>query len=444
MALSRRALLALTAKTGLAGVTAPLWSSLLSSQAFAQSGSGYKAIIVVSLPGGNDGNNTLIPLDTDVYNQYQSLRPSLAVWRGDAQALNFPGPDGKPYALHPALRNVASLYNQKRAAVIANIGPLRQPATKAQLLADNSLVPAALFSHTNGIAQWQSASTVAMPATGWGGRMADLLAAQSGSLPPVLDAGFASLFTVGNSVQAISVQANSGYLTALPDGMDAAILAIAGGDTGSSNTIVAQAAKLRSAATQQQLIIAQAQAMGANLATPFPNTGFGNALKAVAQCIAGRSVIGASRQIFYCNQGGYDTHDTQLSLHYNLLAELDGGLGAMMAAIDELGLSNQVLLCTLSDFNRSMTANDNGGTDHAWGNHQLLLGGIRGGQIFGQYPTLDLGGASDLYTQGLWIPTLSVTQMAAGIGAWMGLTNTQLASVFPDLANFPTGALSFL
>lgn len=443
MAISRRALLKIAAQSGLASVTAPLWSNLVSSEAFAQTSSSYKAIIVVSLPGGNDGNNTLIPLDTNVYNQYQSLRPSIAVWRGDAQPLNFPGPDGKPYGLHPALHNVASLYNQKRAAVIANIGPLKQPATKSQLLANSSLLPAFLLSHTNGISQWQSSSTVAFPPTGWGGRMADLLVSKSGSLPPVLDAGYSSLFTVGNSVQAIAVQANSGALVALPAGMDNAILSIAQADSSSANLVVAQAAKLRAAATQQQLLITQAQAMGANLATQFPNSDFGNALKAIAQCMAGRSVIGASRQIFYCNQGGYDTHDNQTSIHYGLLTELDGGLGAMIAAIDELGLSNQVLICTMSDFNRSMQANDTGGTDHAWGNHQLILGGINGGQIFGQYPTLDLGGSSDLNQQGLWIPTLSVTQMAAGIGAWMGLTSSQLATIFPDLANFPTGALSF-
>jgi len=444
MAISRRALLRFAAQSGLASVTAPLWSNLVSSEAFAQTSGTYKAIIVISLPGGNDGNNTLIPLDTDVYNQYQSLRPSLSIWRGDAQALTFPGTDGKPYALHPTLRNVASFYNQKRAAVVANIGPLKQPATKAQLLANPSLLPASLFSHTNAIAQWHSSSTAAFPTTGWGGRMADLLVSQSGSLPPILDAGFSSLFTVGNAVQAIAVQANSGNLVALPAGMDAAILSIAQADSSSKNNIVAQAAQLRTAATQQQLVIAQAQAMGANLATRFPNNGFGNALKAVAECIAGRSVIGASRQIFYCNQGGYDTHDNQLGVHYNLLADLDSGLGSMMAAIDELGLSGQVLICTLSDFNRSMTANDNAGTDHAWGNHQIVLGGIKGGQILGQYPTLDLGGSSDLNAQGIWIPTLSVTQMAAGIGAWMGLNPTQLATVFPDLANFPTGALSFV
>ena len=131
-------------------------------------------------------------------------------------------------------------------------------------------------------------------------------------------------------------------------------------------------------------------------------------------------------------------------MHPGQLSELDGGLGAFMQAMVELGLSNQVLVCTHSDFNRTMQANITGGTDHAWGNHQILLGGgIKGGQVFGSMPALELGGSSDLGTQGIWIPTLSVTQMTAGIGAWMGLTSSQLASVFPDLANFSQGALRY-
>jgi uncharacterized protein (DUF1501 family) len=90
-----------------------------------------------------------------------------------------------------------------------------------------------------------------------------------------------------------------------------------------------------------------------------------------------------------------------------------------------------------------MTSNGSGGTDHAWGNHQLIIGsGISGGQIIGTLPELELGGPTDLNGYGTWIPTLSATQMTAAIGKWMGLTNLELATVFPDLANFPAGAIT--
>ena len=351
--------------------------------------------------------------------------------------------NGKTYGLHPALSNVAALYNSGRAAVIANVGPLRQPVTKAQLQANAALAPAGLLSHPEGRAQWESASTVDIPDSGWGGRIADLLAPQSGSLPPRLDVGPASIFTVGRSVQAVAVQSSANSLVPLPSGIESAILAIAQADGASSNALVAQAGALRLASSRQQTVIDQARAAGAGLQTPFPGTGFGNTMKTVAQVIAGRSVVGASRQIFYTQQGGYDTHQDQLNIQPGLLSELDGGLGAFIRAMDELGLGNDVLVCTHSDFNRSMQPNSTGGTDHAWGNHQIIVGGLQGGQIYGAMPTLEIGGASDLGTQGLWIPTLSVTQMTAGIGAWMGLNSGQLTTVFPDLANFSQGALKF-
>ena len=310
--------------------------------------------------------------------------------------------------------------------------PLKQPATKQQLLANADLIPPSLLSHPVGIAQWESASTSASPETGWGGRMADLLKIYSGSLPPVLDAGPSSIFTVGQTVQAVSVQANTGSLAAIPGEVESAILAIANAESTSVNQITAAAAKIRVAAAQQGVILAQAQSAGGGIATAFPASGFGNALKAVAEVIKGRSVIGASRQIFYCMQGSYDSHINQLQQQGDNLTDLDAGLGAFMAAMAEIGLQNQVLVCTHSDFSRSMQANSTGGTDHAWGNHQLLLGGgIGGGKIYGSMPDFDLGGSSDLTNQGIWIPSTSVTQMTAGIGSWMGLNATQLSTVFP-------------
>ncbi len=415
---------------------------LTSSRAFAQLSGNYKAIVVITMPGGNDGNNTVVPLDNALYAQYARLRPSLALQQGNCHALTSAG-GGPTYGLHPSLTNVAALYNQRQASIVANVGPLQTPATKQQLLTNPDLIPASLLSHPVGIAQWESSTTVASPDTGWGGRMADLLTAYSGNLPPVLDVGPSSIFTVGRTVQAVAVQANTGTLAAVPGELENAILSIARDDSSSTNEITSAAAKIRVAAAQQEVILKQAQSVGSSLKTVFPNTNFGNAMKAIAQVINGRSAIGASRQIFYCMQGSYDTHINQIQLQNDNLYELDGGLGAFMQALTEIGLANSVLVCTHSDFSRSMQANSTGGTDHAWGNHQLILGGgIQGGKVYGAMPDFDLGGSSDLSGQGIWIPTTSVTQMTAGIGSWIGLSSPQLATVFPDLGNFPTGPLA--
>ena len=359
--LSRRHFLRHSGQLGLAAATAPLWANMICKDAFAQSlFSNYKAVVLVTLFGGNDGNNMLIPLDTNAYQAYASMRSAIALPQASCLPLNGSS-SGIRYGLHPSLPNLAGLYNSKRASIIANVGPIGSPATKPQLMQNPALVPQGLMNHVVGRAQWESASTDLLPATGWGGRVADYLTSQSGTLPPLLDAGPASIFTVGHSVQAIAVQANSGAVVALPAGIDSAILSIGKGDVGSSNHLVSQVAQLRMAAIQQQDIINQAQSANTPLQTAFPATPFGQVLNAIAKVINGRNVTGASRQIFYCQQGNYDTHTSQLSGQSADFAELDSGLGAFMKALDEMGLGNQVLVCTHSDFNRTMQANTNGG-----------------------------------------------------------------------------------
>jgi uncharacterized protein (DUF1501 family) len=434
---SRRKILIGGARVGMASAMTPLWSQLTSLCAFAErSSSPYRALILVTLLGGNDGNNMLIPMDSIGYRQYAALRSSIALPQQSILPLATQV-SGESFGLHPSLKSIADLYHRRQALFVANVGPMSRPATKEQLLERPSLLPASLMDHMVGVAQWESATTVTSPTSGWGGRMADFLAAQSGLLPPVLDAGPSSIFTVGRSVQGITVQTHSESTTPLPPGINAAILAIANHDVTSPNYLVSETAKLQRMAFNEQDLLLQAEAAKGTLRTVFPDTNLGGALRTIAHIVNGRSVIGATRQIFYCNHRGYDTHHAQLATHAANLADLDSCLGALMCALDEMELSDQVLICTHSDFNRTMQANTSGGTDHGWGNHQIILGGgISGGRIAGTMPHLDLGGSSDLASQGIWIPTTSVTQMAAAIGNWMGLTGKQLATVFPDLANF--------
>ena len=236
---SRRRFLTLGANTGLAAATAPLWMHLSSARAFgAISSSGsYKAIILVSLQGGNDANNLLIPLDRAEYNEYSSVRGSLSLSAGDCLLLN-PSSGSLAFGMHPVLKNIAELYNGGRAAVVANVGPLAQPSTKEQLLANPSLIPEALLSHPAGVAQWESATTLAVPPTGWGGRLADLISTQSGLLPPLLNAGLDSTFTVGQTIQGVAVQAANGAFTPIPASLNSTILNIASNDLASENRLV--------------------------------------------------------------------------------------------------------------------------------------------------------------------------------------------------------------
>lgn len=242
---------------------------------------------------------------------------------------------------------------------------------------------------------------------------------------------------MGRTIQGIAVQAQGEGAIAIPSSLQTAVQTLAANDAESDNRIVAQVAQLRRSSMAEQALLLQAAQYGTLPTAKFSNSAFGASMKMIAQIIGGRSIIGASRQLFYCAQGNYDNHAQLVAGQGAALTDLDTNLGAFMDALDDMGMTDSVMICTHSDFNRTMQSNINLGSDHAWGNHQIILGGgALGGRILGDFPDLDLGGDSDLGTQGIWIPTTSVTQMTAGIGSWMGLSETQINAVFPDLVNF--------
>lgn len=115
--------------------------------------------------------------------------------------------------------------------------------------------------------------------------------------------------------------------------------------------------------------------------------------------IAAQSALGVKRQIFFCASGGFDTHADQLPQQVQLLSTVSQSMSAFYQATQELGVANQVTTFSLSEFSRTLEPGSNGGSDHAWGGHQLILGGaVKGNAIYGTYPTLALGGpdAGDL------------------------------------------------
>jgi uncharacterized protein (DUF1501 family) len=108
-------------------------------------------------------------------------------------------------------------------------------------------------------------------------------------------------------------------------------------------------------------------------------------------------------------------------------------------------MADQVTTFTLSDFGRTFQPAAGGGSDHAWGNLQLIMGGaVNGEKIYGQYPQLVLAGPDDAEKEGRWIPTTSVDQYGATLARWFGATATEIASVFPNLESFAPADLGFL
>ncbi|MBK6982698.1 MAG: DUF1501 domain-containing protein [Betaproteobacteria bacterium] len=119
-------------------------------------------------------------------------------------------------------------------------------------------------------------------------------------------------------------------------------------------------------------------------------------------------------------------------------------MSALYSATAELDCADLVTSFTASDFNRTFPSNGKG-SDHAWGNHHLVAGGaVRGGEMYGSFPTLVRGGPDDTGSGGLWIPTTAVDQYAATLASWFGVGSADVNTIFPNLARFPAANLGFM
>ncbi len=511
--ISRRHWLRRTAGLALLGRSAaPLALNLAAiGAASAQTAQGtgdYKALVCVFMYGGNDSFNMLLPTDEASWAAYAATRNQAP----DPIALQLPGTPadtaaaaGSParlggvlplqqrragrraVALHPVMRPAQALFNDSgRLAVLANVGPLHMPTTKAQFDQPTHPRPPQLFSHNDQQNTWQALAPEGASA-GWGGRVADLLL--EGSAP----SAFTSVSVSGNAVWLAgrSVrQYQLGSSGALRAGVDD--LGRLFGSTGAGTALERVLASARSNALLQADLAAVARrsidaqrllgdALPPAAQAPFgtppvsgnysaaadpllqltdPLTGeaasnpLAQQLQTVARMIeVGRSgALGLRRQVFFVSLGGFDTHDNQNRNHALLMARLSHGLAYFDATLAQMGALDQVCSFTASDFGRTFTSNGDG-TDHGWGGHHFVMGGaVRGGDVYGQLPQLGIKNANnnrfdsspDQVRNGALLPTTSVDQMGATLARWMGVSETGLDEVFPALREFSQRDLGFM
>ena len=429
---------AMNGKLGLMG------SAFAASSAYADL-SDYKALVCVFLYGGSDSFNMFVPTDQALYNNYAESRGSLALARN---SLLIPANDAG-FGFNPAMVNIKASYDAGNLAVLSNVGNLISPVTKAQFQSKSNLIPSNLFAHNHQQEQWLkglSSSPASLVSSGWGGRMADLLlsANASGSLPPTFSMGGSNYWLPGNVSTPININVNTGINP----------IGYMNKNGGASNATRADLlsqilAMPQSGPLQEQAALAMGRSIssadeilailgeGDTIEAPYNQSStLAKQLRMVARLIEAQQTLGMKRQIFFVGLGGWDTHDNQAGRLQGLVADLDQSLGDFYTALEELNQENSVTAFTASDFGRTLTVNGDG-SDHGWGGHYIAMGGaVNGQQVFGEQPSYVIGSDDDSGDKGRVIPSLSINQFGATLGSWMGVADSDLLQVFPDLANF--------
>ena len=388
-----------------------------------------------------------------------------------------PIPDGtdatnRTFALHPFLGPLKTLFDSGRLAVVANIGPLVQPITKVQYLTRAVPVPLGLTSHNDQQSTWQSGGPEGTR-IGWGGAMADRLYGSNGAntvFTAISPTGTA-LFLAGRDVGQYVVKTGALPANVVVATQQGTLFGSKVGSAGLTDIIQGTTSTSSFSDDYAAVVARSMQAAGAvngaisqGAATLIPAPGnyvnpitgaqqinpLAVQLQTVARLVASAPQMGLRRQVFFVSLPGFDTHSTQNAAHADLMGQLAQALAYFDTALSNVGgsdLRGSVTTFTASDFGRSFTTNGDG-TDHGWGSHHFVMGGaVRGGNIYGQYPTLgidDTGFSNPDMVGTALIPTTSVDQYGATLGAWFGVSSTDLASIFPNLGNFNSANLGFV
>lgn len=422
---------------------------LYAVNAAAQGADDYKALICVFLAGGNDASNMFVPRTGTPYNDYATLRGALALPNTDLLPLNPQNPDGVDYGLHPSMTGMQTLFHEGRVAILRNVGTLVGPTTRAQYLQGGAYRPPQLFSHNDQQVLWQTSVPESNVRTGWGGRMADLLHSlnDAAQVSMLISLAGTNTFQIGREVFQYPVSSSgsvslSGYSRTNP--MDPETRALSRMMRAQHDNLFENVyGEVMKRAVDSDIKIRTSFDSAPPLTTVFPNTRLGGQLKTAARMIQIRGNLAQKRQIFFCQVGGYDTHDEQLADHVNLLKELGDAFLAFSRATDEMGVASQVTTFTASDFGRTFTSNGRG-SDHGWGSHHFVMGGaVKGGRFYGRYPALAIKGPDDT-DRGRWIPSTSVDEYSATLARWFGVADSDMSLVLPNIGRFANKNLGFL
>jgi uncharacterized protein (DUF1501 family) len=426
----------------------------------------YKAIVCVLLSGGLDSYNMLIPGGTNAggdngFNEYKALRTDLAI--SDIEDLNvFNAPQHvgirgfsnayNSFGVHTNMPEMKTLFDAGHLAYMSNIGTLVEPLMSvADYQNSEKKKPLGIYSHSDQSMQWQTSVPQSRDAVGFGGRMADLLHASNTnqSLSMNLSLDGKNIFQRGQDISEYAIRSdigpnnvgfepfpewwsNAGYLNQL---RNTAI------DNMMSKTYANLLQKTYATTTKTSIAafdtFKEALKKVPAFTTTFPNTSIADDLSAISRVMSVRTELGANRQIFFVNYGGWDMHSDLVN---GLTARLPNVSQALKAFYDrtvELGIADKVTTYTISDFARTITSNGQG-SDHGWGGNSIVMGGaVNGGKIYGGFPQMSLANnPQNVSFRGNFIPSVSTDELFAELALWYGVSPADLCYALPNLGNF--------
>jgi uncharacterized protein (DUF1501 family) len=429
---------------------------LSSSNAMAASGD-YKALVYVYLFGGNDSFNMVVPKEAgDLRTRYETGRTTVALAADSLHTLNLrsdalisSGETYNGFGMHPNCGDLAGMFNDGELGVLSNVGNLIVPTDRTSYSATGHQLPPQLFSHSDQSRQLMSEPVSALR-YGWGGRVAEILAAHNTdqTLSPLISTAGLNPYQV--SLNRIINTYSTGFagppavknLTEVRETMLERLMNSPSFDAFSKHNRRIFQEGLSAASTVTEAFDIADNSMtdydGIFTATGAGTTSLGKQLKAVAKLIKGREVTTNNRPVYFVRIGGFDQHTHLLEDHAEKMAEVNNALKAFRDTLVEQGDFDKTLTHIGSEFGRTFTSNGLG-TDHGWGGNMMVMGEpINGGHLFGRYPDLVVGGErdADRRSRGRWIPQTSTHQTAAIMSNWLGVQKSDLEGIFPTLANF--------
>jgi len=414
----------------------------------------YKAIVYAYLFGGMDSFYMLAPHEScDLYKDYADTRTDIGKLDADWMvSLNASSSNQHcdTFGLHKDLGALKTLYDAKEGMFFANIGHLSKPVTKDNYFTETKTQ---LFSHSTMMfeAAWVDAFKEKQ-GTGILGRMLDILQDKNYSTSSYgIDVGSLILNGDLELSRPVQVVPNTGLLPFYPKSPSSSLgTAAMRSHFRSLNGGTDPNSGLFGDIWSQELIDTMSESLALKAAIDneatynkaiddnFDQSSLGRQLAMVLKLIKTRSTRQVNRDAFFVRINGFDTHATMKHSLDEQFPLINSAIEDFTNDLKEQNIFESVTLVLASEFGRSITPNSRSGTDHGWGGNTFITGGgLKGGQILGEYPNSFSTEDPTNDGKGRLIPTTSWEAMWNGIAQWFGVTGeAALDSVLPNRNNF--------